>query len=167
MISSSEILLIVFVVFIIILGVVILSVLLISVEGDVVVTEPPCDQGTTGLEDVSGTPCYKDFNDNCRLIRYSSTILNGSYLYPYPTPYEQICQNECIGYVDSNGACCASGDPVCKGLVTDYNNCISTLAPMNCQGVALPVAVDSGTLFYVGLIAGNISPGPCVCSSIT
>ena len=166
MISTAEILLILFVGVIIIFGVGALVLLLINVDGSVVVTEPPCDEGTSGLEDVSGTPCYKDFSGNCRLIKYSSTILNGSYLYPFSTPYQDVCANTCLGYVDSNGECCSDNDPVCTGLIPGYNNCIATLEPRNCLGEAVPVAVDSSTLFYVGLIAGTVSTEACDCVSV-
>ena len=52
---------------------------------------------------------------------------------------------------------CVTGN---TAALTDFNNCVSLLQPQQCQGAALPIAVD-GAIVYYGYQAGNVNCQLC------
>ena len=126
----------------------------------------PCSSRTSGLLSVTGTPCYVNSQGRCSLNRYSDQILGGTFLYTTPTNYTVVCQPLCVGYLDTNWNCCSDGNPDCQAMKASYDNCVSTIEPNQCNGEALPVAIDGNILYYAGQVISNAGAVTCDCSTI-
>ena len=166
-IVSSTSILIAIVVIVIITGTVMLILLLTIFRPTASIGTKPCsDIATSGLLNISGTPCYKDSQGYCSLIRYTDQILGGSFLYTTPTNYTVVCNPLCVGYIDSNWQCCSDNDPACQSMKISYDNCVNTVEPNQCNGEALPVAIDGNILYYVGQVVSNLGAIECNCATI-
>lgn len=154
------------VVIIILIGtiILILSFTILAPEANVGVT--PCTDRTNGLINVSGTPCYFNYQGKCSLNRYTDEILGGTFLYTSPVNYTVSCGPLCVGYLDSNWNCCADDNPDCLAMKTSYDECVNTVKPNNCNGEAMPVAIDSNILYYVGQVISDVGAIECDCRTI-
>lgn len=153
------------VIIIIIIGTVFLILLLTIFRPTASIGSIPCSDLTTGLIDISGTPCYTNSQGFCSLNRYSDEILGGAFLYTTPTNYTVVCNPLCVGYL-TNWECCIDNDPICQAMKVSYDNCVNTIQPNQCNGEALPVAIDGNILYYAGQVSSLIGATACNCATI-
>lgn len=158
--------LIVIIIIIIITGTTMLILLLTVFRPSGSIGNIPCSGVTKSLINVSNTPCYYNSQGFCSLNKYTDQILGGTFLYTTPTNYTVVCNPLCVGYLNNNWECCTDNNPECQSMVDSYNNCVNTLKPNQCNGEAMPVAVDGDILYYAGQVSSNIGAKTCNCSSI-
>jgi hypothetical protein len=126
----------------------------------------PCSDIADDLISITGTPCYFNSQGFCSLTRYSTEILGGTYLYTTPTNYTVVCNPLCVGYLNSDWECCADGDDICAQNKINYDNCVNTTKPNQCNGEAMPVAIDGNILYYAGQVSSVQPARSCDCSTI-
>lgn len=126
----------------------------------------PCSDTTNGLLTITGTPCYVNSQNRCSLTRYSTDIMGGTFLYTTPTNYTVVCNPLCVGYIDSDWNCCSDNDPACVAMKASYDNCVNTTKPNQCNGEAMPVAIDGNILYYAGQVSSLNGQRECDCSTI-
>lgn len=106
---------------------------------------PPCSSFTSNLPNVSSIPCCY-VNGNNTTLKYSRDL--NMVLAPSPTFYLSVCIGFCpSGAFNRETSQCDTSDPQAKAA---FDSCVSILAPDQCQGEAMPVAIDNsnGTLYY-------------------
>jgi len=161
--NTSTILLVIFVLIIVsllcafILYLVFGTDMLIDKSGNVF-TGLVCDKAN--LIDASTAPCCSTNNFNVTDIRYLSDI--NMTVGTNPVDYRSVCRGYCSKFTGSG---CEDPDED-----QDYQKCISNLMPVNCTGLAMPVA-QIGSQKYYGQNAGyQVSYNcatQCICARST
>lgn len=126
----------------------------------------PCSDLTNGLLNVTGSDCFVNSQNKCSLTRWTNQILGGTFLYTTPTNYTVVCNPLCVGYLDTDWNCCTDNDPACVAMKASYDNCVNTIKPNQCNGEAMPVAIDGNILYYAGLVISDAGYQTCNCSTI-
>jgi len=146
------------IVVIILAGIVLIAVAIINetiTHGNNFFPPTPCSENVSGLTSISEIPCCFSNGLNSSLKYLSEDNLT---LAPFPTYYIDVCIGFCpTGSFNPTTKQCVTGN---TAALTDFNNCVSLLQPQQCQGAALPIAVD-GAIVYYGYQAGNVNCQLC------
>ncbi len=130
---------------------------LIDKNGDVI-SGLTCDKSP--LTDASTAPCCGQGNFTVTDIRYLEDI--NMTVGVNPQDYSTVCRGYCSKF---NGNGCSNSDDDGR-----YQNCIKNLQPVNCNGLAMPVA-EIGAQRYYGQSAGyqvaNACQTKCKCALST
>jgi len=116
---------------------------------------PPCSQDLSGLPDITPTPCCYVNGDNSTW-RYDPNL--DMVLAPTPSYYLNVCIGFCpTGQFNATTKTCDTSDRTAKAA---FDKCVAELAPKQCRGSAMPVALAGATPYY-GYQAGRANCQLC------
>lgn len=101
-------------------------------------------------ENIQFEPCCVVGN-SITASRYSREL--NMVVNPVAIPYLEVCQGYCVQGVTAEGKC-FNGEGQ-----NEYDNCIQISTPVNCNGIALPVAYVGITAYYPN------SAGDALCTN--
>jgi len=142
----------------VVLILIVLAILAVEEEesgSGVITEETSCDQLTEGLPEIGAQPCCEGGGG----IKYNYEL--AMEMSSAPVSYQSICRQYCPpGLYDATQDVCLTTDPL---ITSQVEKCIKALKPVNCTGLAKPVAISYGSLYY-GLRANleGCSTGPCI-----
>lgn len=116
--------------------------------------KPDCSELTAGLPDIGQQECCAGQG----IIKYNFDLAMDTS--PSPVAYQSICRQYCpSGLYDMTTDTCTTEDPT---ILSQVSKCLTAIKPVECTGLARPVATSYGTLYY-GLRANLVGCPQTTC----
>ena len=154
---------------IILIIVIVISILLLINEsqttvigstGGVLISTEGCSVSAQSVPDLTFQPCCVVFG---RLTNNKYLASLNLVVTPNITDFLPVCSGFCNTGYNKNTGSCRLVEGVLDNGQNNFNTCFNSIAPINCDSIAKPVAI-SGTQFLYGSSATNLlcqTTAPC------